>query len=634
MRPVLPKPGGSSWEQKGSFRVTSLSNSFRKDNLSSPSIGVILSVRGSEANVGLPGIEMDDQARATVGSFVGIHAGPRRLVGIITEVTSDHAFEGFGAVAKLDLMGEILPDENGDPRFARGVSNYPAIGDAVDVIGRDELRLIYSDATRGGITIGSLHEDADIPARALVDALVTRHFAVLGSTGVGKSSGVAIILNEILDARPNLRVFLLDGHNEYARCFGPRAAVVNASNLKLPFWLFNFEELVDVLFGGKPAIEDEIDILAEHIPTAKGMYLMHRLAQVRASLRKVDPKRTGYTIDTPVPYVLQDLVSLIDERMGRLENRATRMHYHRLLQRIETLRGDARYAFMFENANVGGDTMSDIVTNLFRLEPNGQPMTVMQVAGLPIEVVDAVVCVVARLAFDFGLWSDGAIPLLFVCEEAHRFAPADRSVGFAPTRRALMKIAKEGRKYGVYLGLVTQRPAELDQTIISQCNTLFAMRLANERDQAILRSAVTDSMANLLAFVPSLGTREVVAVGEAFPLPARVRFRLLPPERVPRSETFERSEFDQINGRERAFVKLVVERWRNATGGNASKLVEESAAPPASPGSPPVAPHPVRPPEPEYEAPPRPREPGGAVNRLEQLRSQILKRGSGGGMKL
>src|SRR6202012_3923138 len=195
-----------------------------------------------------------------------------------------------------------------------------------------------------------------------------------------------------------------------------------------------------------------------------------------------------------------------------------------------------RYGFMFENANVGGDTMAEILANLFRLEPNGQPMTVMQLAGLPTEVVDAVVCVVARMAFDFGLWSDGAVPLLFVCEEAHRFAPADRSVGFAPTRRALMRIAKEGRKYGVYLGLITQRPGEIDPTIISQCNTLFAMRLANERDQALLKSAASDAAANLLSFVPSLGAPEVLAFGEGVALPTRLRFKEVPPEQLPRGE--------------------------------------------------------------------------------------------------
>ena len=129
-------------------------------------------------------------------------------------------------------------------------------------------------------------------------------------------------------------------------------------------------------------------------------------------------------------------------------------------------------------------------------------MTIMQLAGFPAEVVDAVVSVLCRMAFDFGLWSDGAFPLLFVCEEAHRYASADRSIGFGPTRKAISRIAKEGRKYGVFLGLVTQRPAELDATIISQCCTLFAMRMANERDQAIVRSAVSDAAANLLAFVP------------------------------------------------------------------------------------------------------------------------------------
>lgn len=274
-----------------------------KPQASNP-IGLVLTVRGSEARVGLRKATVSDDQRATVGAFLGIRAGRRHLVGIITEMTSNDAPEGFSAIAKIDLTGEFVQAGAGEARFVRGVSNYPAIGDIVDVIDSQELGLIYSDAMKGGITLGALHDNPDIPARALVDGMVTRHFAVLGSTGVGKSSAVAVMLNEILEARPNLRIFLLDGHNEYARCFGASAQVINASNLKLPFWLFNFEELVDVLFGGKPAVDDEIDILAEHIPIAKGMYLIHRLAQDRATARKIDPKRTGYTVDTPVPYMI------------------------------------------------------------------------------------------------------------------------------------------------------------------------------------------------------------------------------------------------------------------------------------------------------------------------------------------
>src|SRR5258707_6966931 len=178
--------------------------------------------------------------------------------------------------------------------------------------------------------------------------------------------------------------------------------------------------------------------------------------------------RIGYTIDTPVPYRLVDVISLIDERMGKLENRSSRIIYHKLISRIDTVRNDPRYTFMFDNANVGGDTMAEVIGHLFRLPANAKPITLMQLAGFPAEVVDSLVSVLCRMAFDFGLWSDGASPLLFVCEEAHRYVSADSKIGFGPTRRAVSRIAKEGRKYGVFLGLVTQRPAELDATIISQ----------------------------------------------------------------------------------------------------------------------------------------------------------------------
>jgi DNA helicase HerA-like ATPase len=152
-----------------------------------------------------------------------------------------------------------------------------------------------------------------------------------------------------------------------------------------------------------------------------------------------------------------------------------------------------------------------------------------------------------------------------VCEEAHRYASADRSVGFGPTRKAVSRIAKEGRKYGVYLGLVTQRPAELDATIISQCNTLFAMRLANDRDQSLLRSAVSDAAANLLSFVPSLGTREVLAFGEGVALPTRLRFKEVPAFQLPRSEATIATTPTSYTGHDINFVSSVVDRWRGAT---------------------------------------------------------------------
>src|ERR1700744_1359077 len=530
------------------------------------SFGRVISVRGALARVGLlaEGQMPASEVRGTVGKFVSIRCASSTIVAMITDVTSENmkTSDTYIASAGVDLLGEILGVDR--PKFQRGVTHYPTIGDVVDLISSQDLRTGYAPSGADQINVGTLQQDRPVIAYVDVEEMLSKHFAVLGSTGVGKSTGVSLLLNEILKARPNLRIFLLDVHNEYGRCFGDRALVLNPRNLKLPFWLFNFEEIVDVLFAGRPGVPDELDILAEVIPMAKTIYTQYQNSD-RVGLKRSDPKAVGYTLDTPVPYRLVDLISLIDERMGKLENRSSRIIYHKLISRIETVRNDPRYTFMFDNANVGGDTMAEVISHLFRLPANGRPMTIMQLAGFPAEVIDSVVSVMCRMAFDFGLWSDGVSPLLFVCEEAHRYASADRKIGFGPTRKAVSRIAKEGRKYGVYLGLVTQRPAELDATIISQCNTLFAMRLANERDQSLLRSAVSDAAANLLSFVPSLGTREVLAFGEGVALPTRLRFKEVPAHQLPRSEATIATVPTSSRGQDIHFVTSVLERWRGAT---------------------------------------------------------------------
>ena len=550
------------------------------------SFGRIISVRGSLARVGVLAVNpmTPSEMRGTVGRFVSIRCLNSTIIAMITEVSSENlqASDIHVASASVDLLGEITgtPER---PKFQRGVTDYPTIGDTVELISNTDLRTVYAPSGSDQINVGMLQQDRSVTAYVDVEEMLSKHFAVLGSTGVGKSSGVSLLLNEILLVRPNLRIFLLDVHNEYGRCFGDKALVLNPRNLKLPFWLFNFEEIVDVLFAGRPGVPEELEILAEVIPIAKGVYTQYQNSD-RIGLKRIDPKTIGYTVDTPVPYRLVDMISLIDERMGKLENRSSRIQYHKLLSRIDAVKNDPRYAFMFDNANVGGDTMAEVISHLFRLPANGKPMTIMQLAGFPAEVVDSVVSVLCRMAFDFGLWSDGASPLLFVCEEAHRYAAADRNIGFGPTRKAVSRIAKEGRKYGVYLGLVTQRPAELDATIISQCNTLFAMRLANDRDQALLRSAVSDAAANLLSFVPSLGTREVLAFGEGVALPTRLRFKEVPPHQLPRSESAISTMPSVAAGHDMNFVGAVLERWRGATSSrdvpNDPGFAERPIAPP------------------------------------------------------
>jgi uncharacterized protein len=566
-------------------------------------IGQVISVRGSKASVGLltpPPLDRSS-VRATVGKFLGICCGDSLLVGVITNVlieppirAKDH---GWHSTADVDLIGEIKAAAG---QFQRGVSVYPAIGDPALPIGARELRLVYNVDSASAVAIGHLQQDSTIGAYVDIDDTLCKHFAVLGTTGVGKSSAVVLMLHEIIRARPNLRVLILDAHNEYGVPFGERAFVLNPRNLRLPFWLFNFEEMVDVLFGARPGSEQEVYILSEAIPRAKAAYNYFRATTDRSLAKKIDQRTIGYSVDTPVPYRLADLISLLDERMGKLENRSSRMIYHRLITRIESVCNDPRYAFMFENANVGGDTMAEVLSQIFRLPPNGKPITVLQLAGFPSEVVDAVVSVICRMAFDLGLWSEGTAPLLLVCEEAHRYASADRSIGFGPTRRSISRIAKEGRKHGVYLGLVSQRPAELDATIISQCSTLFAMRMINDRDQAILRSAVSDAAANLLDFLPSLGTGEVFAFGEGVALPARVKLKQLPAEMLPRSDASASALRDALIGINDEFFATVLNRWRGVSTKQQANVDDPSLDGAdleytSAPLQPAAAPEPVRP---------------------------------------
>src|ERR1700694_5870725 len=328
------------------------------------SFGRGISGRGSLARVGLLAASQLglSEIRATVGRFVSIRCASSVIVAMITEVSCEDlpTSDVYIASASVDLLGEILggPDR---PKFQRGVTNYPTIGDAVDLITSEELRTVYAPVGSDQINVGTLQQDPSIIAYVDVEELLSKHFAILGSTSVGKSTGVSLLLNEILKSRPNLRIFLLDVHNEYGRCFGDRSLVLNPRNLKLPFWLFNFEEFIDVVFGGRPGVPDEIDILAEIIPVAKGIYTQYQNAD-RGGLRRMDAKVIGYTVDTPVPFRLVDLISLIDERMGKLENRSSRIIYHKLISRIETVRNDPRYTFMFDNANVGGDTMAEVIS--------------------------------------------------------------------------------------------------------------------------------------------------------------------------------------------------------------------------------------------------------------------------------
>ncbi len=236
---------------------------------------------------------------------------------------------------------------------------------------------------------------------------------------------------------------------------------------------------------------------------------------------------------------MMDVIGLLDEMMGKLDPRHDRYHMRVLKGRLESLVTDARYRFMF-GKGATEDNLESIIGRIFRIPHDQHRITVLQLAGLPSEVLNAVVSILSRLSFEVSMWSAGGFEVLVLCEEAHRYVPQDLRLGFAPTRQAIARIAKEGRKYGCYIGVITQRPGELDPTILSQCSTVFAMRLANDRDQEIIRSALSDSSASQISFLSAIGNREAIAFGEGVATPMRMKFTYQDHSLLPSAETAHR----------------------------------------------------------------------------------------------
>ena len=479
-------------------------------------------------------------------------------------------------IAELGLVGELWRDQTGQATiFARGVTAYPSLGDRVRVASKAELSAAFCGDPSRSVRVGCIRQDSTIPAMVRVDELLGKHLAILGTTGTGKSCTTALILRAILERNPAAHIVLLDPHNEYATAFSEWAEVISPRNMQLPFWLLNFEEVVEVLISD-PSRKAEIEILQELIPIAKARYSAGRARDNQPMRRGALPEQARFTVDTPVPYRVSDLTGLIDERMGKLENKRDLSPYRQLRTRIDSISQDGRYAFMFGSLTVY-DGMTQILSRIFRVPVNNKPITIVELTGLPTEIINVVVSVLARMTFDFAHWSEGKVPLTLVCEEAHRYVPASDHLGFEPCKRAIAKIAKEGRKYGVALCIVSQRPSEVDPTILSQCNTVFALRMSNDRDQEIVNSAITDTGSGLLEFLPSLGQREALAFGDGVALPVRIKFDELPANCLPRSTTARFTEHWQRSVGDEGFLEQVVEKWRTSDIGAGGDLGQHPA---------------------------------------------------------
>ncbi|MBN8808072.1 MAG: DUF87 domain-containing protein [Sphingomonas sp.] len=522
-------------------------------------IGALIDIAGSGGTVlldretvtGYAGNDDPVLANAgSVGSQIKVRVGATWMIANIRSLRLGEA----GILAQIDFLGE------GDEErltgklynFRRGVTRYPAPGADAFPVSTADLKQIYGADNRAHVEIGTVYPTSDIRAALYVDAMLGKHFALLGSTGTGKSTSAALILHRICELAPQGHIVMVDPHGEYAAAFDGNGAIYDVANLQMPYWLMNFEEHCEV-FVTSSGSERQIDadILAKCLLMARGK---SRLGQEIAKL----------TVDAPIPYLLSDLTNLIQLEMGKMDRAGDTAPYLRLKTKIEEIKADPRYGFMFSGMLVA-DTMQDFIGRVFRLPGGGKPISIIDVSVVPNEITSVVVAVLSRMVFDFAIWSrnEPQRPILLVCEEAHRYIPNERNADGSSVGKILSRIAKEGRKYGVSLGLITQRPSDLAEGVLSQCGTIISMRLNNDRDQAFVRAAMPEGARGFLDSIPALRNRECIICGEGVAIPIRVAFDGLEEHKRPASDDPIFSELWCQTGDEDQIIARTIRRWRS-----------------------------------------------------------------------
>jgi hypothetical protein len=490
-------------------------------------VGRVVSTSGSQVIIllnrdicGAEGVEM--------GSLVTLRSPHATIYGIVEGLSTPMPLQSAKGeemkMAEIGLLGEVPDQPSGSGTFRRGVSKLPSLDAIVSLADQDDTAIVYALSNRQAVCIGSVHQDPRVPAWISVNDMLCKHFAMLGTTGSGKSCAVTVLLKRILDQNSNGHILLLDPHGEYALAFGDRAEHLSVDSFRLPYWLLNFEELVEVVFG--PEKQDA---------AADIMHLRDLVLTAKLAFKGNDPEQVRITADVPVPYQMGDLNRALDKAIGALDNSANVAAYQRIKNRLHLLQTDRRYAFLFDTGLGVRDNLTHLLGRLFRIPTDGRPLAILDLSGIPSELLPVVVAVVCRLAFDFAVWGGQRHPLLLVCEEAHRFASQSTIQAFEPARRALARIAKEGRRHGISLGVISQRPSELAAAILSQCNTVFAFRMSNERDLEIINASLAEASSALFSALPFLGNSEAIAIGEGVPVPMRLRFAELPDDERPRS---------------------------------------------------------------------------------------------------
>jgi uncharacterized protein len=517
-----------------------------------------------------------------VGSFVRLPLGFMNVFGIVSMVGASELVTTREQEPEFELPAgqrwmeiQLVGEAYGKGTFHRGVSIFPTLDDEVHIVTEADLSVVYSRIGSTPIKIGNHASSEGLPALINIEKIVTRHAAIVGSTGSGKSNTVACILKALSNGDyPGAKVVVIDPHGEYGSAFGERSRVFKIGDpscpLIIPYWVMSFDELAWFFIDRRTGTESLQDSAFR-----EKIYEMRKASA--PTLKAGAVQGTEVTADSPIPFDIRELwygfdfqeratfktnacqqgdEELIQQGDAKALTSATfkpvalgaaapfrnkaaigiQPQMNRLLGRLK----DKRFEFMCKPGTydgISGDL--DGLVNDWLNDP--APITVFDLGGVPFEVVDLVAGMLTRIIFEIGFWGRDLpgvgrqAPVLIVFEEAHSYLPRGEGrfiQGFA--RKAVQRIFKEGRKYGIGAVVVSQRPSELDETVLSQCGTFFSLRLSNSEDQGRVRSVVPDALSGLIDLLPALRTGEAVVLGEAVPLPSRIRLPLEDPR--PRSD--------------------------------------------------------------------------------------------------
>lgn len=587
-------------------------------------IGRILEVNGISIRIEIDGsiteltkaIDGRVYGVGQLGSVIKIHYGRILLFAYVRmlRMRSEIALiEGSNRISpdddsrilEADLFAQATWNSgSGNLKLMRGIEVYPLPLQCAYITTSSELEQFYraaeitaEDGTNTPLVpIGNYIGGNGAICRANIDKLFGQHCAVLGSTGAGKSGTVAALIHSVLAHHDsagvalNPNIIVIDPHGEYVASFGDRATVYRAYNsiaageqalpeLRMPYWLMSGDEVRGLVIGKTPEeATSQNNIVYKALKHARmvGAGIVEPLPEnvvggyeSNLCAGKTVEDVGSFNRDWPVFFSLNEFRRHIDEVQGRKAtvvaamSNTDRKPHDSILDKLAVLQHDPRLRFMMKERN--DETLTNIVAQLTHVDAGASCIKVIDISGLPNEVAGPLTAVISRVLFQFKVWQTREQreknPMLLVCEEAHRYVPDRGEAQYRDAQDAIRRIAKEGRKYGLGLMLVSQRPADVEGTVLSQCNSWIVLRLTNSRDQEHVSKFLPDNLAGLTRLLPSLARREAIFVGEAAALPARIRVRELTTAQLPKSSDIAFASGWASDGLNLDAVAAITARW-------------------------------------------------------------------------